>query len=145
YQSIWVTAGTRWLGTTTTCSPLASVKLSAPKRCAAAGDARPMIAESSAKHTTAARRGDKPARPCPSPALREREGPSPEGWEGEGLMPVEFELVTPERLIVSTAVDMVVVPGTEGNFGVLPGHSPLISTIRPRTVDLYQSREITER
>jgi len=60
-------------------------------------------------------------------------------------MPVEFELVTPERLIVSTAVDMVVVPGTEGNFGVLPGHSPLISTIRPGTVDLYQGREITER
>ena len=58
---------------------------------------------------------------------------------------VQFELVTPERLIVSTEVDMVVVPGTEGNFGVLPGHSPLISTIRPGTVDLYQGREITER
>src|SRR5947208_15742194 len=60
-------------------------------------------------------------------------------------MPVQFELVTPERLIVSTEVDMVVVPGTEGNFGVLPGHAPLISTIRPGTVDLYQGRTITER
>src|SRR5436190_21765849 len=62
-------------------------------------------------------------------------------------MPVQFELVTPERLIVSTEVDMVVVPGSEGNFGVLPGHAPLISTIRPGTVDLYdQGRTtITER
>src|SRR2546423_14235718 len=58
---------------------------------------------------------------------------------------VQFELVSPERLILSVEVDMVVVPGTEGNFGVLPGHSPLISTIRPGTVDLYQGREITER
>jgi len=40
---------------------------------------------------------------------------------------------------------MVVVPGTEGNFGVLPGHAPLISTIRPGTVDIYQGGAITER
>src|SRR5437660_6229626 len=58
---------------------------------------------------------------------------------------VQFELVSPERLILSTEVEMVVVPGTEGNFGVLPGHAPLISTIRPGTVDLYQGRTITER
>src|SRR5882757_7685218 len=60
-------------------------------------------------------------------------------------MPVQFELVTPEQLLVSRDVDMVVVPGTEGNFGVLPGHSPLISTIRPGTIDIYQGREIVER
>ena len=53
---------------------------------------------------------------------------------------VQFELVTPERLIVSTEVDMVVVPGSEGNFGVLPGHAPLISTIRPGTIDIYEGR-----
>src|SRR5580698_7065927 len=53
---------------------------------------------------------------------------------------IQFELVTPERLILSTMVDMVVVPGTEGNFGVLPGHAPLISTIRPGTIDIYQGR-----
>jgi F-type H+-transporting ATPase subunit epsilon len=58
---------------------------------------------------------------------------------------VQFELVTPEQLIISTEVEMVVVPGTEGNFGVLPGHAPLISTIRPGTVDLYEGRAITER
>jgi F-type H+-transporting ATPase subunit epsilon len=60
-------------------------------------------------------------------------------------MPVLFELVTPERLLISRDVEMVVVPGTEGNFGVLPGHAPLISTIRPGTVDIYEGREITER
>ena len=58
---------------------------------------------------------------------------------------IEFELVTPERLVVSTMVEMVVVPGTEGNFGVLPGHAPLISTIRPGTIDIYEGRTITER
>lgn len=59
---------------------------------------------------------------------------------------VQFELVTPERLMLSTEVEMVVVPGTEGNFGVLPGHSPLISTIRPGTIDIYQTRAaISER
>jgi len=58
---------------------------------------------------------------------------------------VLFELVTPERLIVSTEVEMVVVPGSEGNFGVLPGHSPLISTIRPGTVDIYEGKAVTER
>ena len=60
-------------------------------------------------------------------------------------MPVQFELVSPERLIISTEVDVVVVPGTEGNFGVLPGHSPLISTIRPGTIDIYQGGAVTER
>ena len=53
---------------------------------------------------------------------------------------VQFELVTPERLIVSAEVEMVVVPGTAGNFGVLPGHSPLISTIRPGNIDIYETR-----
>ncbi len=60
-------------------------------------------------------------------------------------MPVQFELVTPEQLLVSRAVEMVVVPGSEGHFGVLPGHSPLISTIRPGTVDIYEGRTVTER
>jgi F-type H+-transporting ATPase subunit epsilon len=57
---------------------------------------------------------------------------------------VQFELVTPERLLVSTDVEMVVVPGTEGNFGVLPGHAPLISTIRPGTIDIYENRVIVQ-
>lgn len=58
---------------------------------------------------------------------------------------VLFELVSPERLILSEMVEMVVVPGTEGNFGVLPGHSPLISSIRPGTIDVYENRNVTQR
>jgi F-type H+-transporting ATPase subunit epsilon len=53
---------------------------------------------------------------------------------------VHFELVTPERLFLSTEVEMVVVPGSEGNFGVLPGHAPLISTIRPGMIEIYETR-----
>jgi F-type H+-transporting ATPase subunit epsilon len=58
---------------------------------------------------------------------------------------VQFELVTPERLLLSEMVEMVVVPGTEGNFGVLPGHAPLISSIRPGTIDVYQGQAVTRR
>ena len=53
---------------------------------------------------------------------------------------VQFELVTPERLLLSEMVEMVVVPGTEGNFGVLPGHAPLISSIRPGTIEIYEGQ-----
>src|ERR1700687_1287712 len=58
---------------------------------------------------------------------------------------VQFELVSPEKLLLSEAVDMVVVPGTEGNFGVLAGHSLLISTVRPGVIDVYDGGAISER
>jgi F-type H+-transporting ATPase subunit epsilon len=45
-------------------------------------------------------------------------------------MALHFELVTPERLVRSEDVYMVVVPGTEGDFGVLEGHMPVMSTVR---------------
>jgi F-type H+-transporting ATPase subunit epsilon len=45
-------------------------------------------------------------------------------------MALHFELVTPERLVRSEDVHMVVVPGTEGDFGVLEGHMPVMSTLR---------------
>ena len=50
---------------------------------------------------------------------------------------LKFELVSPERLLVSRDVGMVVVPGSEGDFGVLPDHAPLISTVRPGVIDVY--------
>src|SRR6516164_9912938 len=56
---------------------------------------------------------------------------------------LQFELVTPERLLLSEMVEMVVVPGTEGNFGVLPGHAPLISTIRPGMIEIYEGQTVT--
>jgi F-type H+-transporting ATPase subunit epsilon len=45
-------------------------------------------------------------------------------------MPLHFELVTPEKLVRSEDVYMVTVPGTEGDFGVLENHAPLVSTLR---------------
>ena len=50
---------------------------------------------------------------------------------------VAFELVAPERLLFSAEVDMVVVPGAEGDFGVLPGHAPVIASVRPGVIDIY--------
>jgi len=58
---------------------------------------------------------------------------------------VNFELVSPERLLMTEDVDMVVVPGSEGYFGVLPGHAPLISTLRPGVIDVYQGQAIETR
>lgn len=58
---------------------------------------------------------------------------------------LQFELVSPEKLLLSQAVGMVVVPGTEGNFGVLPGHALFISTVRPGIIDVYEDKTVTER
>ncbi len=54
-------------------------------------------------------------------------------------MPLRFELVTPERLVRSEEVHMVVVPGSEGDFGVLEGHAPFMSTIRNGELAIYRS------
>jgi F-type H+-transporting ATPase subunit epsilon len=43
----------------------------------------------------------------------------------------QFELVSPERLLVSEEVTQVVVPGSEGEFGVMAGHAPFVATLRP--------------
>ncbi|MFA9199818.1 MAG: ATP synthase F1 subunit epsilon [Cypionkella sp.] len=54
-------------------------------------------------------------------------------------MALHFELVTPARLVRSEEVHMVVVPGTEGDFGVLAGHAPLMSTIRDGALQVYRT------
>lgn len=54
-------------------------------------------------------------------------------------MALHFELVTPARLVRSEDVYMVVVPGTEGEFGVLEGHAPVMSTIRDGALKIYTS------
>ena len=56
-----------------------------------------------------------------------------------------FELVSPERLLLSKDVEMVVVPGEEGDFGVLAGHAPLVSTVRLGVIDVYDSESISDR
>ncbi len=57
----------------------------------------------------------------------------------------EFELVSPDKLLISERVEMVVVPGAEGNFGVLSHHAPLISAVRPGVIDVHDRGKITER
>ncbi|GAB4357249.1 MAG: F0F1 ATP synthase subunit epsilon [Kiloniellaceae bacterium] len=58
---------------------------------------------------------------------------------------VAFELVSPERLLLSEEVDMVVVPGEEGDFGVLTRHAPMISTLRPGVIQVHDGGSVTER
>jgi F-type H+-transporting ATPase subunit epsilon len=55
-------------------------------------------------------------------------------------MPLHFELVTPEKLVRSEDVYMVTVPGTEGDFGVLQGHAPLVSTLRDGELLVFASQ-----
>ena len=57
---------------------------------------------------------------------------------------VEFELVSPQKLLKSEPVEMVVVPGAEGDFGVLPGHSLLIATVRPGVIDIHEGGQVKE-
>jgi F-type H+-transporting ATPase subunit epsilon len=52
---------------------------------------------------------------------------------------LHFELVTPEKLVRSEEVHMVVVPGTEGDFGVLEGHAPFMSTIREGALQIFRT------
>lgn len=55
-------------------------------------------------------------------------------------MALHFELVTPARLVRSEDVHMVVVPGTEGEFGVLEGHAPFMSTVRDGAIKVYRTQ-----
>jgi len=58
---------------------------------------------------------------------------------------VAFQLVAPERLLARAEVDMVVAPGAEGDFGVLPHHSPFMSVLRPGVLETYQGNQVSER
>ena len=49
---------------------------------------------------------------------------------------IPFDLVSPERLLLSEEAEMVTLPGTEGEFGVLAGHAPVISTLKPGVIDV---------
>jgi len=54
---------------------------------------------------------------------------------------LHFELVSPERLLMSRDVDMVVVPGGDGDFGVLTGHAPVVSTLRTGILEVHNGSE----
>jgi F-type H+-transporting ATPase subunit epsilon len=54
---------------------------------------------------------------------------------------ISFDLVSPERLLLSEDAEMVTIPGTEGDMGVMAGHMPLISTLRPGLIDVKGGTE----
>ena len=56
---------------------------------------------------------------------------------------LHFELVTPEKLVMSEDVHMVVVPGAEGQFGVMAGHAPYMSTLRDGELAVYRTAGAT--
>ncbi|WP_421693282.1 F0F1 ATP synthase subunit epsilon [Aestuariivirga sp.] len=60
-------------------------------------------------------------------------------------MALHFELVSPARLLFSGDVASVTLPGTEGEMGIYPGHSPLLSTLRPGIVTVTRDGGATER
>ncbi|MBV9735550.1 MAG: ATP synthase F1 subunit epsilon [Acidisphaera sp.] len=60
-------------------------------------------------------------------------------------MPIPLEIVSPERLLLSRPVEMVVIPAYEGELGVLPGHAPMIVLLRGGTIRLYENNQVTDR
>ena len=56
---------------------------------------------------------------------------------------IQFDLVSPEKKLFSAPVAMATLPGTEGDFSVLEGHAPFISTMRVGVIDVYEEKEST--
>lgn len=54
----------------------------------------------------------------------------------------DFKLVTPENILLEGEVDMVVIPGVDGNIGVLENHAPIITSLRPGLITVYKDNEI---
>ena len=59
-------------------------------------------------------------------------------------MPVNLEIVSPDRLLLSRPVDMVVIPASEGDMGVLEGHAPAIVMLRGGVIALYEGEQVTD-
>jgi F-type H+-transporting ATPase subunit epsilon len=60
-------------------------------------------------------------------------------------MPLDLEIVSPEKLLLSRPVDMVVIPAAEGEIGVLPQHAPMIVMLRGGTIRLYENSQVVDR
>ena len=58
---------------------------------------------------------------------------------------LHFDLVSPERLLISADVDQVDVPGSEGDFGVLPLHAPVMTTLKPGVLTVFQHGKAAEK
>jgi F-type H+-transporting ATPase subunit epsilon len=59
-------------------------------------------------------------------------------------VPIDLEIVSPEKLLLSQPVDMVVIPAAEGEMGVLPLHAPMIVLLRGGTIRLYTDGKVTD-
>jgi F-type H+-transporting ATPase subunit epsilon len=59
-------------------------------------------------------------------------------------MSVALEIVSPEKLLLSRPVDMVVIPASEGDIGVLEGHAPMIVMLRGGVIALYDGEQISD-
>lgn len=57
----------------------------------------------------------------------------------------ELELVSPEKLLLSRAVEMAVIPAAEGEMGVLPGHAPMIVALRGGVISVTENGQVTDR
>ncbi|GBQ86254.1 ATP synthase F1 subunit epsilon [Gluconacetobacter johannae DSM 13595] len=60
-------------------------------------------------------------------------------------MPIEVEIVSPEKVLFSRAVDMAVMPGLEGDIAAMPDHAPMMLLLRGGVVELYQDGAVTDR
>ncbi|GBQ27579.1 ATP synthase F1 subunit epsilon [Gluconacetobacter azotocaptans] len=60
-------------------------------------------------------------------------------------MPIEVEIVSPEKVLFSRAVDMAVMPGLEGDIAAMPDHAPMMLLLRGGVVELYQDGSVTDR
>ena len=60
-------------------------------------------------------------------------------------MPLDLEIVSPERLLLSRPVDMVVIPAEEGELGAMPNHAPMIVLLRGGLVRLFEGGQVIDR
>jgi F-type H+-transporting ATPase subunit epsilon len=60
-------------------------------------------------------------------------------------MPIDVEIVSPEKRLLARAVDMVVVPGSEGDLAAMPEHAPMIVLLRGGVVSLHEGSQVTDR
>ncbi len=60
-------------------------------------------------------------------------------------MPIQLEIVSPARLVLSRAVDMVVMPGYEGDLAAMENHAPMITLLRGGIIALHQGGQVTDR
>lgn len=58
---------------------------------------------------------------------------------------LNFDLVSPERLLFSGQVDVVVIPGSEGEMGIMAGHAPVMSTLRPGIINVDNAGQPQQR